>query len=301
MPGLFHGEAEAERTVLRALRFAVEISVVLLAVEAVGAVLSHSLSITVDAVHNVPDIFAFAISWTALRSAARGASDSYTFGTHRVEVFAGLANAALVLGTGLVFGYEAVATALRGAPFSGAVDPVWLLAAALPALGLRTFVAVLLRRIPGRVRDLNFRSVVLHMLSDVAITVGLLVVAAILFLRPGLVWIDPAVALAIAGVLVIESAPLFRDASEVLTERTPRHLSVPAIERTALAVGGVREVHDLHVWAVCPTLICMTAHVAVREMSVRESMTVVAQLREAMARDHGILHAVFEVETLPVP
>jgi cobalt-zinc-cadmium efflux system protein len=299
MPDLFHGEAEAERTVLRALRLAVEISIVLLAIEAVGAVLSHSLSITVDAVHNIPDIFAFTISWTALRSAARGASDSYTFGTHRVEVFAGLANATLVLGTGLVFGYEALATTLRGIPYAGAVDPVWLLLAAVPTLALRTVAAVVLGRIPGRVRDLNFRSVLLHMVSDVVITVGLLVVAAILLLYPGDAWVDPAVALAIAGVLVVESLPLFRDAGEVLTERIPRHLSVASIERTALTVEGVDAVHDLHVWAVCPTLICMTAHVAVREMSVRESMDVVSRLRDAMARDHGILHAVFEVENLP--
>jgi cobalt-zinc-cadmium efflux system protein len=300
MGDLVHGEAEAERTVLRALRLAVEISIVLVLIEAVGALLSRSLSLTVDAVHNVPDIFAFVLSWTALRSAAHGASDPYTFGTHRAEVFAGLANAALVLGTGLVFGYEALATTLHGGSFAGSVDPFWLLLAAVPALGLRGFTAATLGRIPGRVRDLNFRSVVLHMVSDVVITLGLLVVAAVLLIRPGDGWVDPVVALAIAGVLVAESAPLFRDATEVLTERTPRHLSVDAIEQTALAIPGVREVHDLHVWAVCPTLICMTAHVAVREMTVRESMDVVANLRDAMERDHGILHAVFEVENLPV-
>jgi cobalt-zinc-cadmium efflux system protein len=298
MADLVHGEAEAEVTVLRALRWAVEISIVLLVLEAVGAVLSRSLSLTVDAVHNVPDIVAFAISWTALRAAASGASDTYTFGTHRVEVFAGLANAALVLATGLLFAYEALFAFVHAGSFAGAVDPYWLLLVAVPTLALRTAVATMLRRIPGRVRDLNFRSVVFHMWSDVLITVGLLVVAGTLLLRPSLAWVDPAVALAIAGVLIVESAPLFRDGVEVLTERTPRHLSLADIERTALGVNGVTEIHDVHVWAVCPTLICMTAHVGVAEMSVRDSMEVVGRLRDAVAEEHGILHAVFEVEAL---
>jgi cobalt-zinc-cadmium efflux system protein len=61
-------------------------------------------------------------------------------------------------------------------------------------------------------------------------------------------------------------------------------------------VPDVAEVHDLHVWAICPTLVCMTAHVEVRDMSVREGMAVVEELRRRMADEFGILHATFEVE-----
>jgi cobalt-zinc-cadmium efflux system protein len=301
MPELLHGEAEAERQVVRALRLAVELTIVILVIETIGALFSRSLSLTVDAVHDIPDVVAFTISWTALRSAGRGASEAYTFGTHRAEVFAGLANAALVAGTGALFAYEALAAFARGGTFDGAVDPVWLLFGAIPALAIRALNARLLAGIPGRVRDLNFRSVVLHVSGDLAITVVIIAVGVTLLLRPSWNWADPAAALGIAAVLIVESAPLFRDTWEVLGERTPRHLSVPAVERTVLAVPGVTEVHDVHVWAVCPTLVCMTAHVGVEEMSVRRSMEVVARLRDAVAEQHGILHAVFEVEAPPTP
>ncbi|HXQ95029.1 MAG TPA: cation diffusion facilitator family transporter [Thermoplasmata archaeon] len=294
-----HGEAEAERQVLRALRLAIELTLVVLVVESVGAVLSRSLSLTVDAVHNVPDALAFAVSYFALRSAGEGTSDSYTFGTHRAEVFAGLANAALVLATGLLFAYVAVDAFVHGGTYDGPVSAEWLLFGAAPTLVLRGVTAVRLGRIPGRVRDLNFRSVVLHVASDMAIGAAIVLVGVVLLLRPGANWVDPAAALGIAVVLVVESAPLFRDSWEVLSERTPRHLSVPAIERTALAVPGVTGIHDVHVWAVCPTLVCLTAHVGVKEMTVRGSMEVVGQLRDAVAAEHGILHAVFEVEAAP--
>ncbi len=299
MVDLVHGEKESETRVLRALRLAVELSIVILAIEAVGAFLSRSLSLTVDAVHNVPDIFAFIVSWLALRATGRGTSEEMTFGAHRFEVFAGLLNGALILGTGAVFGYEAGDDLLRGTNFAGTVDPIWILAAAVPVLALRAVNLGVIGRSPRRARDLNLLSVLVHLGSDIAITLALLVAGFLLLVAPSLVWVDAAAALVIAGILVAESVPLFRGGWDVLTERTPRNLSVDAIERSALSVPRIVALHDLHVWAVCPTLVCMTAHVRVEEMSVRDGMEVVAELRDRMADEFGILHAVFELETGP--
>lgn len=300
MPELVHGEGEAELAVLRGLRLAVALSLVILVIESIGAYFSRSLSVSVDAIHNIPDILAFAVSWSALQSAERGATDRFTFGSHRFEVFAGLLNASLVLGTGAVFGFEAVEALSHGSSFAGPVDAIWVLIVALPTLALRSVNLASLSRIPARARDLNLRSVLVHLASDLAITAALLGAGVVLLLRPALSVADPAAALVIAGVLVYESLPLFRDGWEVLTEGTPRHLSIDAIVSAALRVPDVAEIHDLHVWAVCPTLVCMTAHVQVRDMSVREGMAVAEKLRTMMATEFGIIHATFEVEARPV-
>ncbi|MCI4339072.1 MAG: cation diffusion facilitator family transporter [Thermoplasmata archaeon] len=300
MPEQVHGEGEAEKAVLYGLRLAVVLSALILVIESVGAYYSHSLSVTIDAIHNIPDILAFAISWSALSAVEHGASDKFTFGSHRFEVFAGLLNAALVLGTGAVFGFEAVESLSHGSSFAGPVDAVWILIVAVPTLALRAVNLAWLGRIPARARDLNLKSVLLHLAGDLAITAALLAAAVLLLLRPGVSDVDPAAALVIAALLVYESLPLFRDAWEVLTESTPRHLSLDAIIATALRVPNVTQVHDLHVWAVCPTLVCMTAHVQVRDMSVREGMAVVDELRTVMETEFGILHATFEVEARPV-
>ncbi len=291
-----HGETEAEAQVLAGLRFSFALSLVILVVEAVGAWLSHSLSVTVDAVHNVPDVIAFALSWTALVRTGQGVSSRYTFGTHRLEVFAGVANASIVLAAGGLFAAGSLLSLMNHSTFDGTIDAVWILAAAVPTLGLRAASVVRLTRIPGAMRSLNLASVVVHLGSDLLITSALLVDGAVLLLFPAWIAADAVTALIIAAILVYESVPLFRDAWEVLTERTPRHLSLEEIMSAALAVPGVAGVHDVHVWSVCPTLVCMTAHVRIRDMTVSESGTVVAKLRQEMASRFGILHAVFELE-----
>jgi cobalt-zinc-cadmium efflux system protein len=301
MPVPPHGEGEAEQRVLRGFRLALELSVVILLVEAVGAYLSRSLSLTVDAVHNAPDILAFALSWTAIRASSEGATSRFTFGAHRLETFAGLLNAALVCGTGAVFGWAALAGLIRGVPFAGEVQPLWLLAVAVPTLGLRAVNLAVLGRSPRPIRDLNLRSVLVHLASDIAITGVLLLAGLLLLLRPVLWWVDPGAAVVIAGILVYESLPLFRDGWDVLTERIPRDLTVEMITQRALEVPGVTGFHDVHVWSVCSSLVCLTAHVGVSEMTLRDSMEVVANLRSRMEREFGILHATFEVEGPPRP
>ena len=291
-----HGESEAEPRILSGLRIAFLLSIVILGVEAFGAYLSRSLSLTVDAAHNVPDLFAFAASWAALSRVRVGASSDYTFGGHRFEVFAGLLNAGLVMGVGVGFAFAAVDSLWTAAPIAGPVDAIWILGTAVPTLALRTANLVILRRVPGRARDLNLNSVLVHLSSDLVITGALLVAGAVLLAASGAWWVDPVAAGFIGAVLVWESVPLFRSGFDVLTERIPPDLSLEAIEASARAVPSVTDVHDVHVWSVCPTLVCMTAHVRVAEMSVRDSMSVVAQLRRTMEERFGIVHSVFEVE-----
>ncbi|HEV2520071.1 MAG TPA: cation diffusion facilitator family transporter [Thermoplasmata archaeon] len=292
-----HGEGEANQTVVRGLRAAVLTSIAILVIEAFGAYLSRSLSLTIDALHNAPDILAFAVSLGAVQLAARGTDERFTFGAHRLEVFAGLLNAALVLGTGAVFGFEGIDDLVRGVSFAGAVDPVWLLAAAVPTLGLRTLNLALLGRIPGRVRDLNLSSVVTHLASDLAITSALLAAGVVLLVHPASSWVDEAGAIAIASVLIVESVPLFRSGWDVLGERAPPGVSVEAITQAARQVPGVVALHDVHVWSVCSTLVILTAHVGLRPMSMAEALQTVHSLRTSMEREFGILHSTFEIES----
>jgi cobalt-zinc-cadmium efflux system protein len=74
---------------------------------------------------------------------------------------------------------------------------------------------------------------------------------------------------------------------------------VDRITRTALEVPGVSEVHDVHVWAVCSSLICLTAHVTVQVVTLGEATEVIACLRQRMETEFGIVHSTFEIEASP--
>jgi cobalt-zinc-cadmium efflux system protein len=293
-----HGEGEAEGSVLKGLRWAIVLAGVALVIEGIGAYLSRSLSLTVDAVHNVPDMIAYGASLGALMLASRGADSSHTYGLHRTEVMAALLNAALVIGTALVFGAGALMALLNhgGSPF-GTVDPIWLVFAAVPTLALRGFAALQIGRIPSRIRDINLKSVLFHLASDILIVVFILAVGIVLVLRPSLVWMDPVATMAIAVILLVESVPIIHDSWDSFTERIPKHISMEDVVQAATEVPHVEEIHDVHIWSVCSSLICMTAHVRISNVTVRESMDILAALRERMTNNFGIVHAVFEVET----
>jgi cobalt-zinc-cadmium efflux system protein len=290
-----HGETEASDRVLAALKGSVLLSIAIFLIEASGALLSRSLSLTTDAVHDLPDILAFSVSWTAVLGTRRGSTGTHTYGTHRLEVFAGILNGGLVLATGLLFAYEASASLLAGRGSAG-VDALWILVAAVPTLALRSASLFLLQATPRPVRDLNLSGVILHVSSDIAITLALLGAGGILLADPGARWVDAAAALLIAVILLAESYPLLREGWQVLAERTPHGLSLEKIRSEALSVPGVTELHDLHVWAICSTLVCMTAHVGVGDVSLAEGLAVVDRLRGRMAARFGILHATFELE-----
>lgn len=292
-----HGESEPSRRILRGLALAVLLSGIVLAIEGVGAWFSRSLSITVDAAHNIPDLFAFVLSYASLASTARGGTEKHTFGSHRLEVFAALLNGSAILVAGIAFAYLASLGILHGTTLAGPINPAWILFAAVPTLGLRAVAAAYLGRLPVRTRDLNVRSVLLHLASDVAITGALLVDAAVLLVSPANEWVDSAGALVIAGILVYESVPIFRGAWDVLTERVPRGLSLPAVAAALESVRHVQQVHDLHVWAVCPALVCLSAHVQVEDMPVSQCGLVTAELRSRVETQFGIVHAVFELES----
>jgi cobalt-zinc-cadmium efflux system protein len=296
-----HGESETSGRILRGLWVALVLAVVVLALESIGVVLSRSLSLTVDAVHSLPDIFAFAISYLSLAHVARGPTEQHTFGSHRLEVFAALLNAFVILAAGALFAVPAVLELWHGGAVLGPVDPAWILFAAIPSLLLRVGSALYLERMPRSARDLNVRSVIVHLGTDVAITVTLLVDAVLLLLRPADGWVDAAAALAICLLLVYESIPIFRGGWDVLTERAPRGLSMDALIGALEATPRVRGVHDVHVWSVCPTLVCMTAHVGVDEMSMTESGEVKRALRRTAEDRFGIVHAVFELESERTP
>lgn len=301
MVELAHGESEASHRILRGLAVALALAAAVLVFEAIGAVLSRSLAVTIDAVHNVPDLFAFTISYLSLAGTARGRTDAHTFGSHRLEVFAAILNAFVILAAGVLFAYPAILELVNRASLLGPIDPVWILFAAVPTLALRTISAIYLERIPRAARDLNVHSVLVHLGTDIAITLALIADAIVLELFPGSGWVDGAIALLVAAILIYESIPIFQGGWEVLTERVPRGISVAAVTASIGEVPRVRGVHDLHIWAVCPTLVCMTAHVWVEEMAMNEGAEVTAALRERVEREFGVVHSVFELESEPPP
>jgi cobalt-zinc-cadmium efflux system protein len=301
MPILPHGESEGTSGAARRLKINLVLAGLVLVVESAGAWQGRSLSLLLDALHNIPDLLAFAAAWLAVSATMRGVSAEYTYGLHRTEVLAGFANATLIGALGVGFVIAAGGGLLHGTNSLGAPSADWILIVAVPTLVVRLGAAFTLRSNRHGSRDVNLRSVLDHVWADVAITSVVIAVGVLLAVRPSLGWVDLAASFGLGLFLLAQSAPLFQDTYGLLTDRMPRGISVERVRATALAVPGVQDVHDVHVWAICSNFTSLTAHVLLADVSVRESMSVLTELRRRMADELLIDHAVFEVETGPLP
>ena len=179
---------------------------------------AHSLALISEAGHNVSDLLAIGLSFVAVYFQARPATDQKTFGYQRAGVLAAFVNAVTLV---VLSGWIAVEAIHRlDAPV--AVQPRVMMEVAAAGVLMNGTVARLLWRFSG---DVNIRSVFLHMLGDTLSTAAVIAGgAAILF--TGMTWIDPALSILIAGMILWSSVGIVRETLNILLEGTPRNLQL---------------------------------------------------------------------------
>jgi len=214
---------------------------------------AHSLALMSDAVHNLSDVMALLLAWGALWLSERRPTDRHTYGYRRASILAALANAGLLL---IVVGGIAVEAIdrLRAPEQVAGATVLWV-----AALGIIINGATALLFMRGRHDDLNIRGAYLHMAADAAVSFGV-VVAALVTILTGWLWIDPLVSIGIAAVVLISGWDLARDSVNLALDAVPRDIALPEVRDYLVALDGVSEVHDLHVWAMSTNETALTAH-----------------------------------------
>ncbi len=269
-----------------ALQGAFALTVVVMGVEVAGGLASRSLALLADAAHMATDAGAIALSLFAAWIAVRPADRKRTYGWYRIEVFAALINGALLLAvTGGI-----VIEAVRRLQAPPAVRPGLLVGVATIGLLANAVAAWLLHRAKGE--SLNVRGAYLHVLSDLlgslaAITAGVVVAVT------GWAAADPLISLGLAVLLVTSALRLLRQATDVLLEAAPRHVSLPALETSMAGVPGVVGVHDLHVWTVASGMVAMSGHATVPDTG--KNQEVLEEITRRV-RGFGIHHVTVQLE-----
>ncbi len=286
-----HGHTAGRATDRSRLRAVLAITVVVLVAELVGAWWSGSLALLADAGHLATDAGALTLALAALLVAGRPASNRRTFGLHRAEILAALANALVLL---VVCGYLAFEGVRRLAdPPSVQGQPMlWFGVVGLVANLLG--VALLHRR---RGSSLNMRGAYLEVVSDLAGSVAV-VVAAVLVLGPGYLRADAIASLLIAAAILPRAVVLARDAVEVLLEATPAHIDPDDVRDHLLQAPGVLDVHDLHVWTITSGMPSLSVHVTVDDRTL-ERLGVGALLdrfSDCVADHFDVDHTTFQIE-----
>jgi cobalt-zinc-cadmium efflux system protein len=168
---------------------------------------------------------------------------------------------------------------------------------AVATLGLvvNLVTAVILAR--AGAEDLNTRSAYVHMLGDTLSSVAIVAGGAVLW-ATGWTWIDPALSLLVAGVILIWGVGLVRRSVSILLELAPRDAD-PAVVRGALLEGvpDLLDVHDLHVWEITSGYRCLTAHLVLSDRPVSETGPIQESVRRIARERFRVGHVTLQVET----
>jgi cobalt-zinc-cadmium efflux system protein len=273
----------------RRLLIALAITAMVTVVELVGGLLSNSLALLGDAGHMFTDTLALGLSVVALSLAKRPASQTRTYGFHRAEVLAALANGTiLVLICGFVF-YEAYQRFVNPPEVRGT------LMLAVAAMGLlANLFGILMLRSASRA-NLNVKGAFLHMWGDTVSSVGV-IVGGVIILVTDWTMVDPIISLFI-GLLILRGAiKLVLESSDILLEAVPRHLDVAEIISALREIEGVKDVHDVHLWTITSGLYALSCHLQIEDRMVSSSSHIVEAVNEALNRKFGIGHSTLQLE-----
>ncbi len=268
----------------RALAGALALIAIFMVGELVAGLLAHSLALLADAGHMVTDAGALVFALVAASLASRPAGGRWTFGFLRVEVLAAQANGiTLVLAAAWIV-YSAIRRLVTPAGVHGTV----VVAVALGGVAVNLAATALLRRAD---RDsINVRGALVHVATDLAAFVGT-AIAGGLILATGWNRVDPIASLAVAALMLWAAYGLLRDSGRIFLEVAPAEIDPTTVGRAIVAVPGVVEAHDLHVWAVGSGFPALSAHVLVEPgadcHSLRRDLE--AMLAERFHLDHTTL------------
>ncbi|WP_397417214.1 cation diffusion facilitator family transporter [Phenylobacterium sp.] len=288
--GDHHDHFHASPSLGRAFAVGVALNGGFVAVEVAAGFWTGSLALLADAGHNLSDVLALLLAWGAAGLASRAPRGRHTYGLGKATVLASLANAVLLLVAVGAIVSEAVRRFAQPAPVDAGVVMV------VAGLGIVINTATALMFLKSQHSDLNARGAFLHMAADAGVSLAV-VLGALLMSVTGFLWIDPALSIVVALVIVIGTWGLLRDSFDLAVDAAPRRIDVADVRRWLATRDGVIAVHDLHVWALSTTATALTAHIVRPDNPDPDGF--LQSVSEGLAQEFGIGHATLQVETDP--
>jgi cobalt-zinc-cadmium efflux system protein len=284
-PGHAHG-MPIEGVNLR-MGIAVALNLVFVVIEGGFGFLSNSVALIADAGHNLSDVLGLVCAWGALLLGRRPPGAKFTYGLGRSSVLAALVNAVLLLLACGAIAWEAASRLGAPPPVAGRT----VMAVAGIGIVLNGISAWMLHA--GSHGDLNRRSAYIHMLSDAAISAGV-VLSGLVIVFTGWSLLDPIVSLVIVAVILVSTWRLLRDSLTLSLDGVPASVNSSAVMSYLADQRGVTDVHDLHIWALSTTSVALTAHLVVPDRGAEDAL--LTSLTPDLKRRFRIQHATLQIE-----
>jgi cobalt-zinc-cadmium efflux system protein len=279
-----HDRGHASDDFSRAFALGIALNIAVVLVELIAGFVANSMALVADGGHNLSDVLGLVVGWGGAVMARRSPSARFTYGLKKASILAALINALLLLVAVGAIAAEAVDRLVRpSAPDADTM--IWVGAVAIVA---NLLTASLFAR--GRKRDINVRAAFQHMAADAAVS-GAVVFAGFVIMWTGQRWDDPAMSLAVAGVILWGSVGLMRESVGMSLMGVPTGIDLGEVDEALRQLEGVETVHDLHVWPLSTTETALTAHLVAPEVNGTDALLRAASmmLHERFAIEHCTL------------
>jgi len=260
------------------------------AVQIYGGIISGSMALISDALHNLSDFVSLVINYAALLLGRRGPTHQQTFGYKRVEIFATLISVGLLYGTGFYIAIEAWHRFLNPQPIAGQLV-IWI--ALLGFTG--NFMSALMLRAGSKV-NLNMKSAFLHMLSDAATSLIVAILGIIWLYKPWF-WLDPVFSWLIVAMILFSGWGLIKDSILILMNATPEGINLSDIQKSLESIEGIKEIHDLHVWNPSAENIALAVHITVPDQMLSTVDELAEKIRRILYEKFRIDHPILQFES----
>lgn len=270
--------------------FAILLNLLLTVVELVGGLLTGSLSLIADALHNFNDCGSLLIALVARRISRRQADHQRTFGYRRAEVVGALINVTILMVVALFLIYEAVERYFEPGAH---IDGKWVIAVAAVALAVDLATAWLL--IAMSRGSMNVRAAFLHNVSDALASVGVMI-AGFCAWRWQFYEADLIMTVVISAYILWQSWSLMRSSIAILMESAPEEIELQDVADTMTAVEHVVNVHHLHLWRLSEDETALEAHVVIDQANLELMETIKFQLKQRLSSQYHIHHSTLEFE-----
>lgn len=286
--GHHHGHDHGPVAFGRAFAIGISLNLGYLLIEGIYGFISDSMALLADAGHNLSDVLGLLLAWGAAYLAQRGPTRRRTYGYKASSTLAALGNAMLLLiAVGAIL-WESIHRLIHPEPVATGIM-LWV-----AVVGVLVNGGTAMLFMSGRHSDINIRGAFLHMAADAAVTLGV-IIAALVIMRTGWLWLDPAVSVLIAIVILLGTWRLLRDSVDLAMGAVPNGIDPDQVRDWLAGLPGVEEVHDLHVWAIGTTDTALTAHLVRCDTGTDRSLLM--HVQEGAKSRFGIGHATIQLET----
>lgn len=257
-------------------------------IEFVGGILTNSVAILSDAVHDLSDTFAIGASWFLEDYSNRGRSRNYSFGYKRFSPLSALINATILLAGSVFIIFEAI-------PRLFAPEPVHVSGMMLLAVLGVIINGVAVLRLSSHQHSLNQRTIRLHLLEDVLGWVAVLIGAVVIYFTQWTI-VDPILSLGVAVYILFNAVKSLRAVLRIFLQATPDDVNIEQMKQDMLAVAGVVDLHDTHVWTMDGQYNVLTVHLVIPEnKTLLELRSIKSQVYEELKK-HRIHHITIQFE-----